>query len=244
MVIMSSPINKNKLIVIEGIGLMQNDKQTKYQKAVEQQRVMASQVQLEPLNKKINLIAGADAAFPSGANLCLAAIVILTYPKLEVIEKVTATVPLDFPYIPGLLSFREAPAILEAYKKLKHKPDIMMLDGQGVAHPRRFGLACHVGVELQLPTIGCAKSRFIGEYVEPDIEKGSTSDLLDGHEVIGQVLRSRHHVKPIFVSAGHLLTLKDATMITKSCCVKYRIPEPTRLADQWVSKCRSHIGED
>ena len=145
---------------------------------------------------------------------------------------------LNTPYIPGLLSFREAPACLEAVEKLSHNPDMFIVDGQGIAHPRRLGLAAHLGVIFAKATIGCAKSRLCGQFVEPGIEKGSYSYLTDRDEKIGAVLRTRKNVKPVFVSVGNKYLLKDAINITLACAVKYRLPEPTRLAHQLVGKLK------
>ena len=137
---------------------------------------------------------------------------------------------MQFPYIPGLLSFREMPAILPALEKLSIWPDVFMTDSQGLAHPRRFGLACHLGVMLNMPAFGVAKTRFIGRYKEPGLEKGSQCPLEDKGEIIGSVVRTRSKVKPVFVSLGHLTTLEDAVRLTFTSTTKYKIPEPTRLA--------------
>jgi len=164
-----------------------------------------------------------------------------TLPKgfeLEHMETVTAQLETTFPYIPGLLSFREAPVCLEVVKQLRHEPDLFVIDGQGVAHPRRFGLASHLGLFLDKPTIGCAKSRLIGTYEEPGPEKGAYSPLYDRDEVIGAVVRTRARVKPVFVSVGHKCTLEDAIRLTLACTGRYRIPEPTRLPHQAVSRLR------
>lgn len=156
----------------------------------------------------------------------------------ELVETVSATQETKFPYIPGLLSFREAPACLEAVRKLTTEPDLFMIDGQGVAHPRRLGLASHLGLFLDKPTIGCAKSRLIGTFEEPGGDRGAYSLLRDGDEVIGAVVRTRSRVKPIFVSVGHRCTLEDAIRLTLACATRYRIPEPTRLAHQAVSRLK------
>jgi len=159
--------------------------------------------------------------------------------EFEHVETVVAEEKTRFPYIPGLLSFREAPVCLEAVERLTGQPDLFMIDGQGVAHPRRLGLAAHLGLFLDKPTVGCAKSRLIGTYEEPGPEKGAYGLLHDGPEVIGAVVRTRSRVKPVFVSVGNKCTLEDAIRITLACAARYRIPEPTRLAHQAVSRLKS-----
>ena len=161
--------------------------------------------------------------------------VLLKLPSFKLIETVNTVQKLTFPYIPGLLSFREAPACIAAVEKLKHQPDAFIIDGQGTAHPRRFGLACHLGMFFNKPTIGCAKSRLTGSFEKPASEKDSFSPLKDGKEVIGAVVRTRTNIKPVFVSVGNKCLLDDAIKIVLDCTTKYRIPEPTRLAHQMVS---------
>lgn len=143
-----------------------------------------------------------------------------------------------FPYIPGLLTFREAPAIIAALRNLKHSPDILLCDGQGIAHPRRLGIACHLGLLVDMPAIGCAKSRLIGHYQEPALEKGARTPLLIGQEQVGSVVRTRENVKPVFVSIGHKIDLPTAEQIVLTCATRYRLPEPTRLADQLVAAAK------
>jgi len=155
--------------------------------------------------------------------------------SFELIETVSASLDVTFPYIPGLLSFREAPVCLAAVEKLEHEPDVLMIDGQGIAHPRRLGLAAHLGLFLDKPAIGCAKSRLTGTFEEPALEKGAHTPLYDGDEVIGAVVRTRTNVKPLFISVGHRCRLEDAIDLTLACATKYRLPEPTRLAHQTVS---------
>lgn len=176
----------------------------------------------------LRFVGGVDISVQQGqAN---AAIVVLSFPDLETVETATYQHYVPFPYVPGLLSFRECPAILEAYAKLKTQPDVLLLDGQGIAHPRRFGLASHLGVLLDRPTIGCAKRRFIGTYAEPDVEAGYYTDLWDGDELIGAVLRTRSHVKPMYISIGHRVDLPTALDVVLNSCLGYRLPEPTRRA--------------
>lgn len=158
-----------------------------------------------------------------------------------VVEEHVAIRRLTFPYIPGLLSFREAPAVLASLRKLSRTPDVVMLDGQGLAHPRRFGLACHIGVICDLPTIGCAKSRLTGSFKEPGIRRGSQTPLVDGKQVIGTVLRTRTGVKPVYISVGHKIDLRSAGKIVLNSAVRYRLPEPTRLADRLVARTKKDL---
>lgn len=158
--------------------------------------------------------------------------------SFELVETASATMDVTFPYIPGLLSFREAPVCLAAIEKLEHQPDVFMIDGQGIAHPRRLGLAAHLGLFLDKPTIGCAKSRLTGTFAEPALEKGAHEPLYDGDEIIGAVVRTRTNVKPLFISVGHRCTLDDAIDLTLACAIKYRLPEPTRLAHNTVSRLK------
>ncbi len=180
-------------------------------------------------------IAGVDVSFPKKSSptpIARAAIVLLSFPDLVPLAQTVVDVPVTFPYIPGLLAFREGPAILAALEELDETPDLMIFDGHGLAHPRRMGIATHMGLLLDLPAIGCAKSRLCGYYEEPGPERGDRSPLLEGEEVIGMVVRSRTGVSPIFVSIGHRVSLESAVEIVLRCCTKYRLPEPTRLAHQ------------
>lgn len=175
-------------------------------------------------------VAGVDVAVNRSQSWARAAVVVLRYPGLEPVETRWAEGKLTLPYIPGLLSFREAPLTLAACEQLEVVPDLFMVDGQGIAHPRRLGIASHLGLFLNTPTIGCAKSRLCGEHEDPAVEKSSYTDLVDGGEVIGAVLRTRHAAKPVYVSIGHKLDLENAIHWVLECCRGFRIPEPTRLA--------------
>ncbi|MFH1169274.1 MAG: deoxyribonuclease V [Chloroflexota bacterium] len=174
--------------------------------------------------------AGVDISVDKATGMALAAVVVLDYPGLRLMETSTVAGRLAFPYVPGLLSFREAPLILAACEKLSLVPDIILVDGQGIAHPRRFGLASHLGLFLNTPAIGCAKSRLCGSHEEPGGEAGSYAELKDKGEVIGVALRTRDGVKPIYVSTGHMISLESAIEWVLRCCRGYRLPEPTRLA--------------
>lgn len=209
-----------------------------YARARELQTKLAPRVIHKPLRKTPKVIAGLDCAFTKDKQKVIAAVVVLKLPKLEIVETMIATRKLTFPYIPGLLSFREAPACISAVEKLSITPDAFIIDGQGIAHPRRLGLAAHLGLFFDKPTIGCAKSRLVGKYDEPPLNKASYTCLKNNEQIIGAVLRTRTNVKPVFVSVGNRCTLADAIKTILACTTKYRIPEPTRLAHQLVSKAR------
>jgi deoxyribonuclease V len=180
------------------------------------------------------LVAGVDVSEKDGR--ARGAVVVTR--DLEIVEQVTSDVPLTFPYVPGLLSFRELPALLAAWKRLKTRPEAVIVDGAGYAHPRRFGLACHFGILVGLPTVGCAKSWFIGDYDEPAAARGSWSPLMDGDETIGAVLRTQDGRNAVYVSIGHKVSLATSIRIILDCAPKYRLPDPQRFADQ-LSKKRS-----
>jgi len=207
-----------------------------YSQAAQLQKKLAGKVQFTPLRKETKLVAGLDCAFSKDAQTIIACVLVLKLPGFEHVETAVASQQACFPYIPGLLSFREAPVCIAAVEKLKKEPDMFIIDGQGIAHPRRLGLAAHLGLFFDKPTIGCAKSRLTGTYEEPPLEKGAYTLLKDGKEIIGAVLRTRKAVKPVFVSVGNKCTLDDAIKTVLSCTTRYRIPEPTRLAHQLVSK--------
>ncbi len=175
-------------------------------------------------------IAGVDISVDRARGMGRGAVVVLSYPELEVAEVQTVEDNINFPYVPGLLSFREAPITLAACEKLEITPDLVLVDGQGIAHPRRLGLASHLGLFLDKPTIGCAKSRLCGSHFEPANEAGSHAELLDNDEVIGAALRTKAGVNPIYVSIGHKVDLESAIYWAMQCCRGYRLPEPTRLA--------------
>ena len=212
-----------------------HDWNVSYSQARDLQLQLAKQIRLAPMKKCPKLIAGLDCAFSKDGQKIIAAAVVLKLPDFELIETAFAAKKLDFPYIPGLLSFREAPVCIAVVAKLKTTPDLFLIDGQGIAHWRRLGLASHLGLFFNKPTIGCAKSRLIGTYNEPAAQKGKYTLLKHNHQTIGAVLRTRSNVKPVFVSPGNKCILDDAIKWTLKCAVKYRLPEPTRLAHQLVS---------
>ncbi len=202
--------------------------------AIALQKRFASRITQTAPTNVLRFAAGLDAAFSDDRQYCLSAVVLWDIQERRVVEQCTASRRLSFPYIPGLLSFRETPALLAAMRKLKQAPDVLICDAQGLAHPRRFGLACHVGVLCDLPCIGCAKSRLIGTHTEPASERGATAALMDHEQMIGEVLRTQTNSRPVFLSIGHKMDLPTAERLVLTCAIKYRLPEPTRLADQLV----------
>jgi len=194
------------------------------------QRKLAAQVSRTSEVKTPRFIAGVDISAPKASGMATGAVVVLGYPELEPVETQVVNGKLDFPYVPGLLSFRESSLTLVAFQQLTVTPDLVLVDGQGIAHPRRMGLASHLGLFLDTPTIGCAKSLLCGSYEVPGAEPGSYAELVDGGEVIGAVLRTRHGVNPVYVSIGHKVDLQTAIDWVLKCCRGYRLPEPTRLA--------------
>lgn len=187
---------------------------------------------------EIHTVAGADIAFDPQTQIAVAGVVAYRFPSLEEVERVWARRPLRFPYVPGLLSFREIPILLAAFAKLKTDADLILIDGHGRAHPRRFGIACHVGVIFDKPVIGCGKSILVGEHPALGRRKGSTAPLLFEGERVGVALRTRDDVKPIFVTVGHRISLDTAVSIVKQCVDETRIPKPTREADHYVRLLR------
>jgi len=208
--------------------------------AVELQKQLRERVRIAPLEKKIETVAGADISFNKFEPTVYAGLVVLRLPTLEVVEEVGVVSETHFPYVPGLLSFRETPSVLEAWAKLKSEPDAVMFDGQGIAHPRRVGIASHVGLLLERPTFGCAKSVLVGKYEEPAAARGSWTPLVDpkNGETVGAALRTKDKVQPIFVSPGHLIDLEGAIKLTLACDGGYRQPEPTRRAHLLVNALR------
>lgn len=200
------------------------------------QNQLRQQVILEDRLPPIQTIAGVDVGFVDNNRLTRAAVVIMSFPELTLLESAIAHLPTSFPYIPGFLSFREIPAILEALRTVRIPPDLIFCDGQGYAHPRRLGIASHLGVLLNCPTIGVAKSRLVGTHAEVPLQKGEWTPLVDQAETIGAVLRSRTGVKPLYISSGHRISLNTAIDWVLSCLTQYRLPEPTRLADKLASR--------
>ncbi|MDE2321552.1 MAG: deoxyribonuclease V [candidate division NC10 bacterium] len=214
---------------------------------VSPQEAMAIQLQLRSQLRlygtgPFGAIAGVDVAYDKSSKRMFAGAVVMSGDGREVLDFATATASADFPYIPGLLSFREIPAVIKAWKRLKTSADCLICDGHGLAHPRRFGLACHLGLLLDLPSIGCAKSRLVGTYREPRKCRGSAAPLLDQDEQIGVVLRTKDGVAPVFVSQGDRVDLDAAVQAVLAICRGYRLPEPQRRAHLLVTKMRLAAG--
>jgi deoxyribonuclease V len=191
---------------------------------------LAPQVVRDGAPQNVRLVAAADISVRRELAFARGAVVLMSYPEMEVVEVSVVEDEPRFPYVPGLLTFREAPILLRAFEQLQRRPDLLLVDGQGLAHPRRLGIACHLGLLLDLPAIGCAKSRLCGEYLPPDRVAGSRTPLLDGDEVIGSVLRTRDATSPLFVSIGHRIGLEEAVEWVLRCCRGHRLPEPSRAA--------------
>lgn len=206
--------------------------------AVELQKRLRDRVKIVPLERAVETIAGADISFNKDDPTVYAGIVVLKLETLEVIEETGVVSEARFPYVPGLLSFREIPSLLQAWEKLESTPDAVMIDGHGIAHPRRFGIASHMGLLLGLPTFGCGKSVLVGRYEDPPLERGSWTPLMDRGEMVGVALRTKNKVAPIFVNPGHLINLDDAIALTLACDGGYRQPEPTRRAHLLVNALR------
>ena len=220
---------------------------TTFEEALTIQQQLRAQVLTHDDFGEIRTVAGVDAGYeedPSsgaGQGLARAAIVVLEFPSLQPVDYAIARRPSTFPYVPGFLSFRETPAVLAALEDLRVRPDLLICDGQGIAHPRRFGIACHIGLLADLPAIGCAKSRLTGRFGELPDERGATVPLMHKGEQIGVALRSRAGTKPLFVSAGHRISLASAVGLVMACTTKYRLPETTRAADGLASHGRIPI---
>ena len=200
------------------------------------QEALGSRLRTEALRHPPELVAGADVAFDRGRGLVFAVVLVFRFSDLGVIEETSAHGPADFPYVPGLLTFREGPVMLKAFGQIRNRPDVVLFDGQGIAHPRRLGLAAHMGLWLDLPAVGCAKSRLVGRYDEPGLHRGDAAPLMDGEEQIGEVLRTRERVKPVFVSPGHRIDFASARRIVLECGRGRRLPEPTRQAHIAVTR--------
>ncbi len=224
---MTAPENYDTLSPTEAIALQQE---------------LRHRVQLTSLEKMPKTVGGADISFNKYSETIYAGIVVLSFPEMQVLHREYVVATAKFPYVPGLLSFREVPALLQVWEKLPEKPDVLILDGHGQAHPRRLGIASHFGVVAGIPTLGCGKSILVGKHEPLPEEAGAAVPLLHKGEVVGTVLRTKKKVNPVYVSAGNLLTLEDAVNIIRQCVGKYRIPEPTRQAHLWVNEVRIQHG--
>lgn len=207
--------------------------------AVQLQARLRERVVLEDAFQPIRYVAGADIAFDPATEEAFAGVIVYRFPSLEEVERRMARRRLQFPYVPGLLSFRETPVLMAAFARLKTEPDLLLIDGHGRAHPRLFGIACHIGVLFDKPSIGCAKSLLVGEAGEPGLKSGSTATLNYQGEIVGTVLRTRDNTRPIFVTQGHRISLATAVKVVINCVDGYRIPRPTREADHYVRDLRA-----
>lgn len=210
--------------------------------AIALQKELRAQIIHEPIDvDAVVLVAGVDVSVKNG--MSQAAVVVCALPDFAVVEVARATMPTPFPYVPGLLSFREGPVLVEAFSQLRHTPDVFLFDGQGIAHPRRMGIAAHMGLLLDRPSVGCGKTRLCGYYDEPGLEKGAYTPLRDkvratpklpgaDDEIIGMVVRTRANVSPVFISPGHRADIETSVALTMRCTTRYRLPEPIRLAHQ------------
>jgi deoxyribonuclease V len=206
--------------------------------AIRIQQALRRRLNVRRAAGSIATVAGVDVSYDIRSPTVYAGVVVIHLDRCEVLETATAVRRATFPYIPGLLSFREAPAALEALARLRRNPDCLLCDGQGIAHPRRFGLACHLGLLLDLPSIGCAKSLLVGEYREPGTKRGSTRTLTDGGESIGMILRTKDGVAPIYVSPGYRIGFRQARAVVLRAHGGYRVPEPIRQAHLLVNALR------
>ncbi|MFH1731904.1 MAG: endonuclease V [Planctomycetota bacterium] len=208
-----------------------------YAEAVALQARLRRKIVIRPL-PHVRLVAGADVSYDRGDDMMHAGVVVMRLPELEIVQTQAASLPVDFPYIPGLLTFREAPALLEVFRKLECRPDAVIFDGQGIAHMRGIGLASHVGLWLGLPSVGCAKSRLVGEHRDVAPARGRRAALRHEKQVVGSVLRTRGGAKPVYVSPGHLSDVASSVRLILRCCTKCRLPETTRAAHALVNEVR------
>jgi len=210
--------------------------------AISVQRRLSGQVRQVPLTKPVRIIAGADVSYAKQDAEVYAAVLVFSFPDLAVTDRAVSADSVKFPYVPGLLSFREAPALTKAFRKIRRKPDVIIFDGQGIAHPRGMGLASHMGLILDCPSIGCAKTRLVGIYPPLPTARGSMVLITDQGRIVGGVVRTRERVKPVFVSPGHAITLEESIRLVLGCCRGYRLPEPTRQAHIAANRLRLEGG--
>ena len=203
------------------------------------QRELRERLILKAPEMTLKLVAGADVSYSKGSDVFFSSVVVLEMPHMSIVEEVTAEGKVDFPYIPGLLSFREAPILIKAFEKVRNTPDVIIFDGQGIAHPRGVGLASHMGLVLDLPSIGCAKKILVGDHEPVGNEVGDHTPLIFKGNVIGAALRTRQNVKPVFISPGHKMDIPSAVEIMMKTCSGYKLPEPTRQAHLSVNRFRT-----
>ncbi len=205
------------------------------------QNELAGKVVIKPFRKEVKYVAGCDVSYNRTKNEMTAVVALVEYPSLKLVEVSHHTTAVEFPYIPTFLSFRELPSLVEAFRKLSTKPDLVVVDGQGIAHPRGLGLAAHFGVTVEMPTIGCAKSHLFGKYEMPGLKRGGWTPLWAGDKMIGAVVRTRDRVKPVFISPGHLIDVESSVEWILKLTKGYKLPEPIRFADS-ISRRISHEG--
>jgi deoxyribonuclease V len=206
--------------------------------AIQIQEELSTRVVMANGFRELTLIGGADVAFSKKNNRVYAAVAVFDYDTMSLVEEAHAEAPAHFPYIPGLLTFREGPVVLEAFRRVRARPDLILFDGQGIAHPRRLGLATHMGLLLNIPTVGCAKKPLRVQFEPPGLKRGSATRMMAGGEQVGVVLRTRDGVKPLYISPGHLVDLATSVQVVLAAGRGYRLPEPTRIAHIFVSKLR------
>jgi deoxyribonuclease V len=209
--------------------------------ARELQEELAGSVVLQPIPERFEVLGASDIAYVAATNQLVAVLVTFDWPQLTPLETASVVSPVRFPYVPGLLSFREIPPVLEAFGRLNRRPEVLLCDGQGLAHPRKFGLASHLGLCLGIPTVGCAKSRLCGEHSPLNLRRGNRAPLYYREEIVGHVFCSRDNVKPIFVSPGHLADFSSSIELVERCLGRYRIPEPLRQAHNVATKLRQNL---
>lgn len=223
------------------LGLLEHSWTISPKEALEVQNKLASQVRVEPLPERLEIIGAADISYSGRTDLLIAVVLSFKWPGLELIESAHHVCRAAFPYVPGLLSFREVPPLIEAFRKTGQKPEVLLCDGQGIAHPRKMGFASHLGLCLGIPTVGCAKSRLCGDHDEVTLRKGRSKPLLLRGEQVGIVFCSRDGVKPIYISPGHLSDIPSSEKLVSRCLGRYRIPEPLRLAHIEATRKREEL---
>jgi deoxyribonuclease V len=211
------------------------------EEAIALQKKLAGQIRMQPLPDRFEILGSADNSYIPAIDKTVAVVLTFKWPELELLETSYEVAPTRFPYIPGLLSFREVPPLIEAYRKLQRKPDVFLCDGQGIAHPRKIGLASHLGLSLQIPAVGCAKTRLCGKHEPLDLQRGNYTPLRLRKEVVGYVYCTRNGVKPVYISPGHLADLESSRELVERCLGRYRIPEPLRQAHNYATKIRQKL---
>jgi len=212
-----------------------------YREAVAIQESLRARLRLRPLPARVRLVAGTDVAYSRPTHRMYAAVVVVALPSLKVVEVAEAHCRARFPYVPGLFTFRELPPLLRAFRRLRSRPHVLLFDGQGLAHPRRFGLACHGGLLLGRPSVGCAKSRLVGAHAPLGAERGASAELAFDGRVVGAALRTQRGVKPVYVSPGHRADVRTSVDLVLACTGRFRLPEPTRLAHQATTALRRRL---